>query len=96
MDLIGNKINKSYDTLSTESSFGELSFFTGQNRNATAISNGFSKLYRIKRTDFINILKQHPDDFEMFCHIKDNLLVYKIYEALKLKCFGCGYNSHIV
>lgn len=40
-------------TLKKGDSFGELSFFTEHHRSASAISNGFTKLFKLKREDFL-------------------------------------------
>ena len=37
-------------------SFGELSFFTGKPRTATAISRGFTRVFRIKRLIFLDVM----------------------------------------
>lgn len=42
--------------------FGELSFFTGHHRMASAASVDFTKMYKIKRNDFINLLQSFPTD----------------------------------
>ena len=57
INFLGSKvISKTYSTLKNNTPLGEISFFTGKIRTATAISNGFTKLFKIKRKDFLLIL----------------------------------------
>lgn len=44
-------------TLVKGDSFGEIGFFTGQVRCASAFSRGFSKAYKIKRAEMLNLLQ---------------------------------------
>ncbi len=44
--------------------FGIESFFTGLDRNSTIRITEFSKLFYIKRSDFINLIKQYDEDFQ--------------------------------
>ena len=46
--------------------FGELSFFSGLSRKASARSVNLSTLYKIQRNDFLEILKENKEDFEVF------------------------------
>lgn len=50
--------------------FGELSFFTGEARKCTAISRGFTKVFKIKRENFIKVLNTYPNDYEKYCELK--------------------------
>lgn len=43
--------------------FGERSFFTFLPREFTAISDKFTTLFMIKRSDFINIIQKSKEDF---------------------------------
>ena len=46
--------------------FGELSFFSGLPRRASARSVNLSTLYKINRQEFIDIIKDVREDFEKF------------------------------
>lgn len=61
-------------TIEAGSSFGEISFFTGQPRISTFKSHDFTKLFFIWRSDFLEMLKQFPHDYDKFMHIRDNIL----------------------
>lgn len=49
--------------LNEDSVFGELSFFTGKERNCTAQSKDFTTMFLIKREDFLKILMENRDDY---------------------------------
>lgn len=51
-----------------------MAFFTGNPRTATAISKGFTRVFKIKRDNFIAILQSYPNDYEKYCDIKDRLV----------------------
>ena len=75
--------------------FGEISFFTGQERSASAISLDFSTLIGIKRCDFINVIKNSSYDYEKLCMIRDNIMLYRNYNNMSIRCFCCNYTNHI-
>ena len=43
--------------------FGEIPFFTDANAEENAISRSFSTVYKISRTNFLNLLKEFPKDY---------------------------------
>ncbi|CAD8111261.1 unnamed protein product [Paramecium primaurelia] len=75
--------------------FGELELFTGNPRNATAISKGFTRVFKIQREKFLNIISSYPDDYEKFCEIRDRIQNGD-YGALYLNCFSCQSNTHLI
>lgn len=74
--------------------FGELSFFTNNNRITSARSTDFTNVFMIDQEDFLEILRKNQPDFQRFCDIKDNINVLKNYEDLFLRCFSCKSSSH--
>ncbi|EAS07059.2 cation channel family protein (macronuclear) [Tetrahymena thermophila SB210] len=77
--------------------FGGVSFFTGQPRRYSICSKEFTTLLMIKRQDFIELLtKESPEDYEMFCAIKDSILNYNNYSQLNIQCFACQSESHLM
>ena len=76
--------------------FGEVEFFTGRNRQFSAKSRGFTTLFSINREEFIAILQKNPEDFEKFCMIKDQILLYNNYYPLKVRCFCCNQLGHLI
>ncbi|CAD8066035.1 unnamed protein product [Paramecium sonneborni] len=75
--------------------FGEFSFFTGQLRKATAISRAFTKVFKIKRENFIKILQSYPNDYEKYCQLNHTLL-HQDYSALQVTCYSCQSNQHLI
>ncbi|CAD8157596.1 unnamed protein product [Paramecium octaurelia] len=76
-------------------SFGEFSFFSGNPRTATAISRGFTRVFKIKRQVFLDLLKHHPNDQEKYFVIRESLR-FGDYSPLKQQCFSCQSKSHMI
>ncbi|CAD8096311.1 unnamed protein product [Paramecium primaurelia] len=93
---LGDLIKKnSIKFLSQYECFGEVAFFTGKPRSATAISKGFTKAFKIKRENFLAILQSFPNDYEKFCDVRDRL-VYNEFSTLQLNCYSCNSNRHLI
>ncbi|CAK67981.1 unnamed protein product (macronuclear) [Paramecium tetraurelia] len=75
--------------------FGEVAFFTGNPRTATAISKGFTRAFKIKRENFIAILQSFPNDYEKFCDARDRLINNE-FSSLQLNCYSCNSNRHLI
>ena len=75
--------------------FGEMGFFAGQKRSVTANSKDFTSIVCIKRDDFLNVLKQFPQDYERYCQIRDQLSNEHYYMAVNLKCMACNEFNHL-
>ncbi len=56
---IDNKQKSRVHTLEKKQCFGEYSFVTGNKRCETAIAIDFCRIYKIKRDDFLFIIKQN-------------------------------------
>lgn len=82
-------------TIKVGENFGEVEFFTGKTRMASAKSKDFTTLFSINRDEFIQILKNNPEDFEKFCMIKDQIELYNNYNPLKIRCFCCDEIGHL-
>jgi hypothetical protein len=74
--------------------FGELSFFTGLGRKACARSTEFTSLYMIRQEDFLNLMHEHPEDFEKFCMIRDKIILYKTFDEVEFNCYSCNMIGH--
>ena len=93
-------------------SFGELSFITANPKKTFAKCNAVTHVAYIKRSDFISILKQFPNDYviiyklydnrltlfikEKYCILKDDLLVYQRMNVLQQKCLSCKSPNHFI
>lgn len=75
--------------------FGEIAFFSGKVRKLSAKSKDFTTLFSINRNEFIQVLMKNSDDFEKFCMIKDQMVLYENYFPLKLHCYSCNQIGHL-
>ena len=94
-----NKTNSDLTVLKTLQRgeiFGELSFFSNQERTACARSMDFTTAYMIRNEDFINLLKKFPKDYQKFCEIKDNINIYGDFNDLYIRCYSCHEVSHLI
>ncbi|KAL4484469.1 hypothetical protein ABPG74_019646 [Tetrahymena malaccensis] len=85
---------KQISILNKGDSFGEKSFFTGQKNSLTFRSKSYSKLLKIKREDFINILQGDQEQYEIFCSMNDRLTFSTNQCCLQLQCQSCKDNTH--
>ena len=81
--------------LSVGEHFGEIAFFSGKVRKLSAKSKDFTTLFSINRNEFIQVLMKNSDDFEKFCMIKDQMVLYENYFPLKLHCYSCNQIGHL-
>ena len=96
MFLAGSKNSTvALKTITVGENFGEVEFFTGKTRMASAKSKDFTTLFSINRDEFIQILKNNPEDFDKFCMIKDQIELYNNYNSLKIRCFCCNEIGHL-
>ncbi|KAL4499440.1 hypothetical protein ABPG73_008990 [Tetrahymena malaccensis] len=75
--------------------FGELSFFSGLQRQASARSVNLSTLYKIRRDQFIEILKENVEDFERFKMIQDQIAFQNELSSIHIECYNCKNMGHI-
>lgn len=76
-------------TVSRGSSLGLMSFITGIKARERFKSLGFSKLLLLSRDDFLKIIPEFPEDYEVFREMHDDLIYNSDSEFLKLACFSC-------
>lgn len=77
-----------FASLDKDMLFGEISFITGNPRSLTAQCTTITRLYKLKRTDFIQILQQSQSDYHAFCMLRDRMM-FNIYGAININCFSC-------
>ncbi|KAL4498691.1 hypothetical protein ABPG73_003488 [Tetrahymena malaccensis] len=75
--------------------FGEISFFSGLARTASAKTIKASTIYKIDRQEFIKAIKQNQGDYEYFKMIQDKIIYSKSFIDLKIKCYSCQQIGHI-
>ncbi|KAL4488002.1 hypothetical protein ABPG72_009340 [Tetrahymena utriculariae] len=76
--------------------FGELSFFSGLQRQSSARSVNLSTLYKIRRDIFIEILKDNVEDFERFKMIQDQIVFSNELSSVHIECYNCKNVGHLV
>ena len=74
--------------------FGELSFFTGIPRSTSAKSISFSSLFVLKKETFFRIIKENNEDFEKFCEIRDQMILYNNFSGIFHHCPSCDKVNH--
>jgi hyperpolarization activated cyclic nucleotide-gated potassium channel 2 len=95
VEIFSLESNASLKKLSKDQLFGELAFFTGMSRIASARSNTFSELYTLNREEFLGILDQFPEDKEKYCMTKDKINLYGDYSDLNIHCYSCAKPGHV-
>ena len=76
--------------------FGELSFFNGKARKESAKTLDFVYMLKISLNEFIDILKEFPNDYEKYCEIKDRINFNNEFELIKIRCYSCGSHDHLI
>ncbi|CAD8187163.1 unnamed protein product [Paramecium octaurelia] len=84
------------NTVSKGSSLGLMSFITGVKARERFKSLGFSKLLLLSRDDFLKIIPEFPEDYEIFREMHDDLILNEDSQFLKLACFSCNSIAHKV
>ncbi|KAL4495237.1 hypothetical protein ABPG73_022282 [Tetrahymena malaccensis] len=82
-------------TLSDNQLFGEMSFFSGLSRKASARSVNLSTLYKISREDFLEVLKENDEDFERFKMMQEQINFQSELQILYTECYTCKQVGHI-
>ncbi|KAL4476600.1 hypothetical protein ABPG72_000759 [Tetrahymena utriculariae] len=83
------------NTLTKGQIFGEISFFSGLQRQASARSVNLSTLYKINREEFIEILKENTEDFERFKMMQDQIIFQKDITITHSECYHCKNSGHL-
>ncbi|KAL4464771.1 hypothetical protein ABPG74_011332 [Tetrahymena malaccensis] len=74
--------------------FGQQHFFTGNVSEDQCISKDFTKIVKLNRQKFINIIQNYERDYETFCQIRDNIQFYDNLKELGDQCSTCSSKSH--
>ncbi|CAD8095941.1 unnamed protein product [Paramecium sonneborni] len=88
----GRKIN--LGVVNKGASIGIKNFIMGTESLETYKSVGFTKAMVLKRKNFLKILQEHPDDQELFCAVRDKMVLYQDDQYFTVSCFSCGKESH--
>ncbi|CAD8059206.1 unnamed protein product [Paramecium sonneborni] len=66
------KPKRTFHTLIEGQTFGEFSFISGIPSYISLNSEGLTTVLRLRRSDFLEIIKSFPQDNEIFCYYKEN------------------------
>ncbi|CAD8084162.1 unnamed protein product [Paramecium sonneborni] len=77
--------------------FGLKNLFVGNIIQINKLKSvGFTKLLVLSRNDFLQELKDFPNDYEKFCHIKDDLIYNYRSSYIPKYCESCQSSEHEV
>ncbi|KAL4482518.1 hypothetical protein ABPG72_001494 [Tetrahymena utriculariae] len=82
-------------TLSDNQLFGEISFFSGLSRKASARSVNLSTLYKISREDFLQVLSENDEDYQRFKMMQEQLIFQNELSILYTECYTCKQTGHL-
>ena len=81
--------------LKTKGIFGEFSFLTGFKQIYAAKASTYTQVYKISHENFAEVLSKFPKDYEKYCEIKDQIILYQNYKNYNLRCKICSRKEHI-
>ncbi|KAL4512188.1 hypothetical protein ABPG72_005190 [Tetrahymena utriculariae] len=92
----GNKQSEYISIAKTDKSmfFGYKGFISGIPREMTCRSVNVTHVFYCSREDLITVLKEDPQDYEQFCKIRDEYLLYT--NSLGEQCFSCKQYGHAI
>ncbi|CAD8177259.1 unnamed protein product [Paramecium pentaurelia] len=96
IEIILQRNNQKLNKLEQKDYFGEIGFFTGLSRTASARSVNYSSLVYIDKSLFTQLLKSNQVDLERFNYIKDEIIFNKGYHHINVFCYGCLRDDHTV
>ncbi|CAD8121764.1 unnamed protein product [Paramecium sonneborni] len=88
--LANNK--RSVTRLQEGQAFGQYSFISGVPSNISIYSCGVTTLMKLKRSEFLEIISNYPQDNEIFCMMKDN----SCYNQHLFDCYYCKIKGHYI
>ncbi|CAD8100007.1 unnamed protein product [Paramecium sonneborni] len=94
VDIIDEQSKMKFTRQNLNQPFGIYQFFTNFPPKTSALSVGFTNIYKISRQDFLDILQFDRKDFEKFHYIKDQIIFNQNYRIFDLKCQYCDRYNH--
>ncbi|EGR27458.1 hypothetical protein IMG5_195700 [Ichthyophthirius multifiliis] len=76
--------------------FGEFEFFKNQQRSVSAKALVQCNLLSIRKCTFVKIIKQFPNDYEIFCKLKDEYLINNQQKNFYTNCYSCDKQGHLI
>ncbi|CAD8094343.1 unnamed protein product [Paramecium sonneborni] len=86
------KPKRTFHILQEGQTFGEFSFVSGIPPYISINSQGLSTVLKLRRSDFLEIIKTFPQDNEIFCLFKDNC--YQNHNMFE--CHYCKIKGHLL
>ena len=81
-------------TLANGDSFGQRQFFTGRAEALVARVAEFSTVLAIRRDEFLRVLEAHPQDYELWCQLRDEMSHETHAHCDAHACPGCEAPDH--
>ena len=82
--------------LQADEYFGEISFFSELNRQATTRSRGFTEVLSLDNETFIETSQiEYPEAYKIYSGIYERLSKNNDYNAIYMVCYLCGQRGHI-
>lgn len=94
VDLSHLNTEYSYITLQPRTCFGEIGFFTGKPRTATAKCIGFTEFFSVLHEEFEGLISESSVDMALMENVKSSCLDDD-FSALQLSCYLCSKVGHI-
>ncbi|KAL4451099.1 hypothetical protein ABPG74_021421 [Tetrahymena malaccensis] len=76
--------------------FGEIEFFTGQQRQFSLRASTVCQLAYLNKQDFLDAIKNNNIEFERFSKMRDLLSIYKDTQGFDHQCGSCGKYTHLI
>ncbi|EWS75104.1 cyclic nucleotide-binding domain protein (macronuclear) [Tetrahymena thermophila SB210] len=76
--------------------FGEIEFFTGQQRQFSLRASTVCQLAYLNKQEFLDTIKGNNVEFERFNKMKDLLSIYKDTQGFDHQCGSCGKYTHLI
>ncbi|KRX09492.1 Cyclic nucleotide-binding protein [Pseudocohnilembus persalinus] len=76
-------------TIQKGESVGAFEFFTAAANRYSVRSRGYGAILQIKRSDFVNLIKDYPEDYEKFIYLQDSVIYSQNYLGIANKCLAC-------
>ncbi|CAD8107337.1 unnamed protein product [Paramecium sonneborni] len=77
-------------------SFGVLEFFQSQAYQMSCKSNQFSYVLKIDRSQFIEIISQHQNDYYKYCELVQQISFMNKQDLVDVTCRACNKSTHII
>ncbi|CAD8197311.1 unnamed protein product [Paramecium octaurelia] len=88
---------KVLETIKNEGqAFGVLEFFQSQAYQMSCKSNQFSYVLKIDKSQFMEIISQHKNDYYKYCELVQQISFMNQQELVDVTCRACNKSTHII